>query len=57
LKAQSALAHFMEKHQGMPAAELQQAFGRFLERLRKSPQLPRGGDESRDIPQERRRHD
>jgi hypothetical protein len=57
LKAQSALAHFMEKHQGMPAAELQQAFGRFLERLRKAPQLARGGGESRDIPQERRRHD
>ncbi|HWE53352.1 MAG TPA: hypothetical protein VG273_26400 [Bryobacteraceae bacterium] len=57
LRAQSALAHFMEKHQGMPATELQQAFGDFLERLRKAPALPRGGDESRDIPQDRKRHD
>jgi hypothetical protein len=57
LKAQSALAHFMEKHQGKPAAELQRAFGEFMDRLRKAPPLPRGGDESRDIPQDRRPHD
>jgi hypothetical protein len=54
LRAQSALAHFMEKHQGLPAAELQQAFGLFLKRLEAAPPLPHGGDESRDIPQERR---
>lgn len=54
LRAQSALAHFMEKHQGLPAAELQQAFGVFLKKLETAPQLPHGGDESRDIPQERR---
>ncbi len=54
LRAQSALAHFMEKHQGMPAAELQQAFGAFLKKLETAPPLPHGGDESRDIPQERR---
>jgi len=57
LKAQSALAHFMEKHQGMPAAELQQAFGAFLTRLRNAPPLARGGEVSRDIPQERLRHE
>jgi hypothetical protein len=54
LRAQSALAYFMEKHQGLPAAELQQAFGLFLKRLETAPPLPHGGDESRDIPQERR---
>jgi hypothetical protein len=57
LKTQSALAHFMEKHQGMPAAEVQQAFGEFLKRLRHTPPLPHGGNESRDIPQEKRPHD
>jgi hypothetical protein len=57
LRTQSALAHFMEKHQGIPGAELQQAFGEFIEKLRKAPPLPRGGDELRDIPQDRRRHD
>src|SRR5262249_276639 len=57
LKTQSALAHFMDKHQGMPPAELQQAFGRFLERLRKAPSPVRGGEESRCITQERRPHD
>jgi hypothetical protein len=57
LKTQAALAHFMEKHQGTPPAELQRAFGEFLARLRRAPPLPPGGDESRDIPQERRRHD
>jgi hypothetical protein len=56
LKNQSALTHFIEKHQGMPAAELQHAFGEFLTRLRNSPALPPGGDECRDIPQERYPH-
>jgi hypothetical protein len=66
LRTQAALAHFMEKHQGMPAAELQHAFGEFLERLHKAPPLPPGGDQSRDVPgqgvpqrgvpQERRMH-
>lgn len=57
LRTQSELTHFMEKHQGMPAAELQRAFGAFLELLRKAPPLPRGGVEARDIPQDRRPHD
>ena len=57
LKTQAALADFMEKHQGRTAAEVQRAFGEFYERLRKSPELPRGGDESRDIRQEKIPHD
>ena len=57
LRTQSSLAHFMEKHQGVAGAELQHAFGVFMDRLRKAPALPLGGDEARDIPQERRRHD
>jgi hypothetical protein len=55
LHAQTSLARFMETHQGLPAAELQQAFGRFLEDLKQAAPLPHGGDDaSRDIPQERR---
>jgi len=57
LKTQSALGHFMEEHQGMPAAQLQQAFSRFLERLKKTPPPRPGGEESRCIAQERRPHD
>lgn len=57
LRTQSALAHFMEKHCGLPADELQRKFGEFLERLRNAPPLPRGGDETRDIRQEKQRHD
>jgi len=41
----------------MPAAWLQREFGEFLEKLRQAPALRRGGEESRDIPQEKRRHD
>jgi hypothetical protein len=57
LKTQSALAHFLETHQGTPPAQLQLAFGEFLKRLLHAPRLLHGGDESRDIPQEKRRHD
>lgn len=58
LQTQSALAHFMEHHHDMPAAQLQRAFGEFLQKLRKAPLPPRGGDDAtRDIPQEKRRHD
>jgi hypothetical protein len=57
VQTQSALAHFIERHQGMPAIQLQRAFGEFLERLRNAPPPPRGGDESRMIAQEMRRHD
>jgi hypothetical protein len=57
LKTQAALAYFMERHQGLPPAELQREFGKFVERLLKAPQLLRGGDETRDIRQEKRPHD
>jgi len=57
LKTQAALTHFIEKYQSRPAAEVQRAFGEFYERLRKSPGLRRGGDESRDIRQEKLPHD
>jgi hypothetical protein len=58
LKTQSALAHFIEHHQGISAAQLQRAFGEFLEKLAKAPLPPRGGDDAtRDISQEKRRHD
>ena len=56
LKTQAALAHFMEKYQGLPAAELQREFGEFLLRLRNAPPLVRGGDEARDIPLEMQQH-
>jgi hypothetical protein len=57
LKAQAALARFMELHQGKTPAELQRAFGEFYSRLRKSPGLPRGGNTLREIAQENRPHD
>jgi hypothetical protein len=37
LQAQTALTHFIERHQGMPAAALQQAFGDFLRRIKAAP--------------------
>ncbi|HKE22702.1 MAG TPA: hypothetical protein VKB88_09955 [Bryobacteraceae bacterium] len=57
LKAQAALARFMEKQQGRPAADIQRNFAEFYDRLRRSPGLPRGGTPSRNIPQEKRPHD
>lgn len=57
LKAQAALTHFIEQHQGQRPEEVQRAFGRFYEKLLKSPGLRRGGDESRDIRQEKIPHD
>jgi hypothetical protein len=49
LKTQSSLAHFMERNQGTPAAEVQKLFGEFLKRLEtEPPPLPgdRRGDKS-----------
>jgi len=49
LKTQSSLAHFVEKNQGQPPAELQKLFGAFLKRLdTEPPPLPgdRRGDKS-----------
>ena len=57
LKTQAALAHFMERHQGEPPAQLQKAFGEFLVRLRKAPAPVRGGEETREIRQEQIPHD
>ena len=57
LKTQTSLAHFMERHEGTPAAELQRAFGEFYRKLSQSPALPRGGHPSRDIRQEKIPHE
>jgi hypothetical protein len=45
LQTQSALAHFIEKHQGKPPAELQREFGALLHSLSHAP-LPAPGEES-----------
>ena len=37
LQTQSSIAHFIEKNQGKPAAELQIFFAHFLEKLHKAP--------------------
>ena len=57
LKAQGALARFMEQQQGRPPAAVQEAFTEFYHHLCKSPGLPRGGKPSRHIEQEERPHD
>lgn len=57
LKTQAALSAFIERHQECDATELQHAFVKFAKRLRQAPPLSRGGDETRDILQDRRRHD
>jgi hypothetical protein len=57
LQTQSALAHFIEKHQGKPPAELQRAFGALLDSMKRAPLPLAGGDESERIAQENRPHD
>jgi hypothetical protein len=42
LQEQAAMAHFIEKNQGLPASELQRAFGVFLRSLESAPR-PREG--------------
>jgi hypothetical protein len=54
LQTQSALTHFIEKHQGKAGAELQREFGALLEFMRKAPLPLPGGDESERMPQENR---
>jgi hypothetical protein len=57
LQTQSALAHFIEKYQGRPPAEIQREFGVLLHSMREAP-LPRaGGDETERLPSENRPHD
>ena len=43
LQVQAALAHFIEKHQGLPADELQRAFGELLRSIETAP-APLPGD-------------
>jgi hypothetical protein len=43
LQVQAALAHFIEKYQGLPADELQRAFGELLRSIETAP-APRAGD-------------
>jgi len=57
LQTQSALAHFIEKYQGKPAAEMQREFGALLQSLADAPLPPPGGDESERMPQENRPHE
>jgi len=57
LQVQSALAHFIEKNQGKPAAEIQKSFGVLLERLAKAPAPLPGGDDSEKTSAEDRPHD
>jgi hypothetical protein len=57
LQTQSALAHFIEKHQGKPPAEMQREFGALIHSMTHSLLPLPGGDESRGTPQENRPHD
>jgi hypothetical protein len=57
LQVQSALAHFIEKNQGKPAAEIQKSFGVLLERLANAPAPLPGGDDSEKTSAEDRPHD
>jgi hypothetical protein len=57
LRTQSALARFIEKHQGKPAAEIQRAFGVLLHAMKTAPAPVPGGDETDRMPQENRPHD
>ena len=57
LATQSALAHFIEKHQGKPPAEMQREFGALLLSMTHAPLPLPGGDEAEIMPQENRAHD
>jgi hypothetical protein len=57
LRTQSALAHFIEKHQGEPPAEMQRAFGALLHALTHASPPLAGGDETDRMPQENRPHE
>ncbi len=57
LRTQAALAHFVEKNQGRPAADVQRAFGDLLRALDKAPPPRPGGDAQNRTPQENRPHE
>jgi len=57
LQTQSALAHFIQKHQGRPAAEVQREFAALLHSLKTAPAPIPGGDDSHRMPQENRPHE
>lgn len=57
LRTQSALAHFIEKHQGKAPAEMQREFGLLLRALAQAPLPLPGGKESERKPQEDRPHE
>jgi hypothetical protein len=57
LQLQSALAHFIEKHQGKPAAEIQNSFLVLLDRLAKVPAPLPGGIDSEKTAAEDRPHE
>jgi hypothetical protein len=57
LRTQSAVAHFIEKHQGKPPAEMQRAFGVLIQALSRAPLPVPGGDELERTPQENRPHE
>jgi hypothetical protein len=57
LRTQAAVAHFIEKHQGKPPAEMQREFGVLVHALSQAPPPVPGGDESHRTPQENRPHE
>lgn len=57
LQTQSALAHFIQEHQGKPAADMQREFGALLQSMSHAPSPLHGGDESKRMPQENRPHE
>ena len=50
LRTQSALAHFIERHQGKTPAEMQHEFGLLLQAMARAPLQPPGGGESHRMP-------
>jgi hypothetical protein len=57
LQVQAAVGHFVEKNQGKPASEIQKAFGRLLDRIKKAPAPLPGGVDSEKTSAENRPHD
>ena len=57
LQTQSAIAHFIQKHQGKDPAEIQREFGALIHALANAPLPLAGGDASNRTPQEDRVHD